>query len=197
MEKTFTFLGVKYQTPLVLNSSTKRIRSSSDNFTSNTITNGAQRFDFQLNFLVEKAEDIAIFNAHANNFEVGSFDFDVPQLVKFPEFGIVMTENDYVGGDNELDVTFSNGFFVGQYLNFKNPGHTKLYQIVEILDADNINDIKLKIYPRLRKDVPMGTTLELNDPVCRVEYANPDGVNSYSVTDGKLSNFVLDFVEKI
>ena len=194
-----TFMGIKYSTPFTINSRVNALTSTSDNLQTNRIWSGQQRWDFQVSFIIRDEEDIAKFYAHQNANVLGSFDLPIPQLVKFEEFGIVLVEDDYVGGDDEINITYDSDLFVGQYFNFKNPGHDKLYQILEVRDADDddLSDVVIKIFPRLRRDVPRNTQLELNNPSCKVQYATADGIVSQTITGGVISDFTIELIERL
>ena len=198
-----TFQELNYTTPLTINSRERIFRSETINLKTQTVGNGAQRWDLVIT--LEPATTRGGTNAAAalavhrstNGFS-RSFTMEMPQHLGTTATGSTTTDGDPAAsvpadrvnqsGDSTVIVHTGATASVGRFISFGNDG-SKVYQVT------GTTSTTISIFPALIEDLADDTTVNLS-PMITAFYAQ-DGVEGVTYVEGILVRATLNVVEAL
>ena len=196
-----TFEGLKYITPITINSRERYFRSETLSLKTQTVGNGAQRWD--LSITLEPATGIgggaagARLGVHrATHGFTSPFQVEMPQYLGTAATGNIRTDGNPAAtipadrenqsGDSIVIVDTGATISDGRFISFGSNG-SKIYQVTATTATS------ISVFPPLVEDLPDNTVVNLS-PNITVYYAQ-DGVEGVTYSDGVLTRATLNVVE--
>ena len=195
-----SFQGLNYITPLTINSRERLFRSETINLKTQTVGNGAQRWDLVVTLAPATgigggAAGAALAVHRSTNGLSTSFTMEMPQYLGVAEPGAVSVNGAHSVGDDTItvDAAAERVIPAGRFLTF--PGNTKVYQVTEAVTVPAIGTATLNIFPSLVANVADNDTIDWT-PDVTVYYAQ-DGVEGVTYVEGVLTRATLNVVEAL
>ena len=195
--------GLRYSTPLTINSRQRAFRSETVNLKIQTNVSDAQRWDILLTLEPSANRDItpagAALSVHRSTRGTSSsFEVEMPQHI-----GIVSTSRNVTvktgapGGSDQIPVTTDGNdtkIQAGQFITFG--AHKKVYQVTGALMGFGPADtVFLEIFPPLVSPVVPGDSINF-DPNIAVFY-DQDGIDGVTYSGGRVVSAKVSLVEAL
>ena len=195
-----TFQGLNYITPITINSRERLFRSETINLKTQTVGNGAQRWDLVVTLepataIGGNAAGAALAVHRSTNGFSTSFAMEMPQYLGVAQPAAVSVSGAHSVGDSTITVDAANTTQVpaGRFLTF--PGNQKVYQVTEAVPVPAVGTATLNIFPPLVANVADNAEIDWT-PDITVYYAQ-DGVEGVTYTEGVLTRAALSVVEAL
>ena len=196
-----TFEGLRYITPITINSRERYFRSETISLKTQTVGNGSQRWDLVVT--LEPATSIggsaagAALGVHRSIHGFTSpFTMEMPQYLNVPEpvNPIAVVGAQVVGATSiTVDSTSPTEVAAGRFISFGS--RSKVYQVRSAVTVDDTGTETLEIFPGLIE------ALNDNEAVNRTPditaYYAEDGVEGVTYTEGVLTQATISVVEAL
>ena len=195
-----TFEGLKYITPITINSRERIFRSETINLKVQAVGNGAQRWDLVITLapasaIGGNAAGAALGVHRSVNGFTSNFDMEMPQYLNVPEppNAITVVGSHTTGTTITVESSTPTPVAAGRFISFGT--HNKVYQVRSAVTVDDTGTETLEIFPALVNDLSDGDVVN-RSPNINVFYAQ-DGVEGITYTEGVLTRATINVVEAL